>query len=157
MSQATVTISSPLTPESGTMLALGLPRLLAIRADGAPVVARVEDVCGLDHLLLGRGEAAENRLGHDRVVGRLAPRVEERGDAALAAAALVGNGRGRRAPLPDPAVVERELLAQRAHVDELVAARREADRPLAGQERSLADRADALHGVACELSHTEGP
>ncbi len=42
--------------------------------------------------------------------------------------------------LADPAVVERDLAAERADVDELLAVRREAERVLAHQERPLADR-----------------
>jgi hypothetical protein len=101
------------------------PRLaeaLGNPADGPAVVARVEDVGGLDHLLLGWGQPSEDRLRHHWLVRRLAPRIEERGQPA-AAAALVRNGRGSRAPLLDPAVVDRELDAERADVDEVLAVR----------------------------------
>ena len=130
-----------------------LAEALRDAADRAAVIARVEDVGRLHHLLLGSREPAQDRLGDDGIVRGLSPGIEERREAAPALAALARNGRGSRAAFLDPAVVERELLAERTHVDELLAVGREPDRALAGQERPLADRAHALHGVSRHLSH----
>jgi hypothetical protein len=54
-------------------------------------------------------------------------------------------------------VLDREVLAERTNVDELVAVGREAERPLARQQRPLADGADVLDRLAGQLPHGEGP
>src|ERR1051325_7451094 len=48
-----------------------------------------------------------------------------------------------RAPLLHPAMVERDLLAERADVDEILAVGRVAHRALADQKRPLTDRTRA--------------
>src|SRR5207248_6897449 len=79
----------------------------------------------------------------DRVVGVRAAEPEEVGDAPTAAAALGRDRRRRRRALPDPAVLWRGLLAERADVDELRALLRGvAHRPFAHEQRPLADRAE---------------
>src|SRR3954452_4902095 len=79
--------------------------------DRAPIGARVEEVRRLDDAELRLGEATQERLGHDgRGVGD-APRREEPGEPA--ALARGRNRRRHRGALLDPAVLERELLAER--------------------------------------------
>src|SRR5438270_659406 len=121
------------------------PRLAeALRdsSDGAPVRARVEEVCGLEHGNLVVGEATQDRLGRgDRLAVR-AREAEELAEPAATTAAGTGGGRLGRSPLLDPSVLGRRLLAQRADVDELRALLRgEAHRALAEEQRPFADGA----------------
>ena len=90
--------------------------------DRAPVVARVEERRGLDDRLLvarrgGAGPARRDRLdGGRRRRRRRSRRARAGGGGALAASrASIGLA------LPDPAVLERHVLAERADVDEVVA------------------------------------
>src|SRR5437588_7641709 len=89
--------------------------------DRPAVVARVEDVSRLDHLLLAGREAPQDRLGDHRIVRRLSPRIEQRREPAPPAPALIRDRRRRRAAFFDPAVLDRDLLAERAHVDKVLA------------------------------------
>src|SRR5260370_40271954 len=76
---------------------------------------------------------------------------EEVGDAATAAPALGCDRRGRRRPFLDPPVLERNLLTERADVDELgTLVRGVAHRPLAHQKRPLADRAETHRRNLCD-------
>src|SRR5262249_9598952 len=118
------------------------PEALRDPAHRAAVVARVEDVRSLDHLLLARRKPAEARLRNDGIVRWLPARVEERSEAAALASPLARNGRRRRTALSDPAVLERDVGAERADVNEVLTVRGEAQCALAGQECPLADRAD---------------
>src|SRR5207244_2936324 len=125
------------------------PRLaeaLGDPADRAPEGARVEQVGGLDDGELRLGQATQDRLADDRLIRRRA--LEERAETAPLPAGE-RDRRRRRAPLLHPAVVERDVLAERAHVDELaVAVRREPHRTLPDQERPLADSARPRDGVS---------
>src|SRR5205085_8428439 len=90
-------------------------------------------------------EAAQDRLADDRLDGGCA--LEQRPETAPAPA-RERHRRRRRAPLLHPAVVERDLLAERADVDELaVPVRRESHRALPRQKRPLADSARPRDGV----------
>jgi hypothetical protein len=81
----------------------------------------------------------------------LAAEPEQVAEAAAPPAAIAGDDRRRRRPLLDPAVLERDVLAERADVDELrPLLRGEEDRAFAHQQRPFADRADA-HG--CNFRH----
>src|SRR6266545_1312135 len=127
-----------------------LAEALRDAADRAPVVARVEDFRRLDHLLLALREPSQDRLGDDRLFGELPTGIEERGEAAPPPA-LTRDGRRRRAAFLDPAMFDRDLLAERADVDEVLAVRSEPDRTLAEKERPLADRARLLLLLSHEL------
>ena len=113
--------------------------------DRAAVSARVEEIGRFDDGELGLREAAQDRLVGDRSILRpLAS--EERAPEASPAADGGGERRHGRAPLAHPAVLQRDLLAERADVDVLAAVRRETNRVLARQERALADRAGPRDG-----------
>src|SRR5581483_5725571 len=96
-----------------------LPEALGDAADGAPVGTRVEEVGGLEQRDLVLGQATEDRLllREPLLVARAA-QAEQLGEAPLAAA-LAADRRRRRRALPDPARLDGDVLAERAHVDEL--------------------------------------
>ena len=141
MSQATVTTTSVFTPESGTTLACGLPRLLPIpptvRRYGLALKSRPPRPSRARARRAGAGSAPARR-----VVRGGAARVEERAEA---------ERRLRRARPSNVGVVglpslsqpcsAAMLLAERADVEEVLAVRGEARRPLADEQRPLADRA----------------
>src|SRR6185295_7408668 len=89
--------------------------------DRAAVLAAVEDVGGLDDRDLVVGESAQDRLRDDRLLGARAAAAEQAAEPA-APPALAGDGRRRRAALLQPAVLERDVDAERADVDEVGAA-----------------------------------
>src|SRR5207247_5816509 len=98
-----------------------LAETLRDAADRPAVVARVEGVRGLDHLLLRDRQPAEDWLRHDGIVGRLQARVEQGGDPTTLPAPLIRDGRRGRTAFLDPPVVDRQVLAERADVEELLA------------------------------------
>jgi len=78
--------------------------------------------------------------------------AEDPGEAERPAPARVADCRPDRAALADPAVVEGDLLAELADIDELVGAvGREPVRPLTEQQGALA------HGAAVHLHDPHGP
>src|SRR5579884_3717207 len=134
-SQATVTASSPAVPESGTMLAFASPRLFAM----PPTVRRYA-------LALKRSAASSSATSPSERRRRIGSCC------ASASSSLVRERPNmpvrpcfrRRRPLLDPAVLERDLLAERADVDELGAfVGREPGGPLSHQQRALAHGARA--------------
>jgi len=122
-----------------------LAEALADAADRAPVRTRVEEVRGLDHRALVMREAAQDWLRRERLFRGRSAWVEHRAEAEAAAARLFLERRSRRAAFFQPALLGGDLLAEQADVEEVLAFRGEAHRPLPGEERSLADRA-RLHG-----------
>src|SRR5205085_10411294 len=124
-------------------------------SDGAPVGAAVEEVCGLEkgHLIVGK--PAEDRLRRgDGGVGGCPPEAEELGKASTAAPAVVADHGRRRRPLLEPPVLEGDLLAERADVDEVrPLLGREAHRTLAQEEGPLANCARPDH---TDLGHAHG-
>src|SRR5439155_14502560 len=94
-------------------------------------------------------KAPKDRLRDDALLGRLATGAEQRREREALLPALRRDCRRDRAPLFHPAVRERDLLAERADVDEAsVARRREAGRTLPHQQSPLADGAGARLGLA---------
>src|SRR6188508_1444389 len=154
MSQTIVTTSSDLTGERDDRGAR-LTEALRDPADGASVLARVEQICGLDHRELGLGQPAEDRLRRDRRLVRRAARLEDRAEPAPLPTRL-RHRRARRAALLQPAVLDRLVLAERTDVDEVDAVRREPDRALPQQQGTLADRARPGDGRARYALHS-GP
>ena len=135
------------------MLALRLAEALRDAADGAPVGAAVEEVGGLEQRDLALREPAQDRLlPRQRLLVGGAGEAEELDEVALApAAAPVLERRRRRRALLDPARLDRELLAERADVDELRALRRgKAHGALAHQQRPLAHGAGTRR---CDFRH----
>jgi len=132
-SHATVTATSP----------EGLAETLGDAPHGAPVRARVEEVGGLEDGDLLLGQAAEDGLRRrDRLAVRSGEAEELAEPASPASAPVTGDRRLRRRALLDPAVLDRRLLAEGAHVHELRSLLgREADRSLAEKQRPLADAA----------------
>src|ERR671931_576575 len=74
--------------------------------------------------------------------------LEQRRERPETLPAAVTDDRSRRAALFHPAVIERDLLAKRADVDEVLAVGRVTHRAFAHQERPLADRTRA-RGNGC--------
>ena len=144
MSQATVSTTSLFVPESGTIEAFGIAEALRDPRDRSPEGALVEEVGRLDHRQLGPREPAQDRLVHD--AARPGGLRDSNSDAETRPSRLRrrsdDHGRGRAALL-QPAVVERDLLAERADVDEVLAVGRIAHRALADEQGPLADRARA--------------
>ena len=141
ISQATVTTTSALTPESGTIETRGSPRLLAM----PPTVRRYCEALkrSAASTIASSGSERRRRIGSLAIGASagLASAEERRRARSASRRRSVGDRRRGRRALLDPAVLERRLLAERADVDVLVAAvRREAHGPLAHQERALADR-----------------
>ena len=104
----------------------GLRRAEALRdaGDRAAVRARVEEVGGLDDGELGLRETAQDRLVRDgRLLGSTASAEKAVPSGSCGGAASGGRRRQRRAPLAQPAVLERDLGAERADVDVLAAVR----------------------------------
>src|SRR5438874_5246290 len=116
-----------------------LAEALSDSADRAAVGARVEEVGRLDHRSLVVREAAQDRLRGEGFLGSGAPRVEERAEAEAPPVRLVLERRRRGTAFLEPALLGRDLLAERADVDEIVALGSEAHRALAEEERSFAD------------------
>ena len=116
MSQATVTTSSWLTPESGTIETRGSPRLFAI----PPTVRRywLPLKTSAASTIASSSSESRRRIGSETTGSSRAraAAAEQRAEAA-APAALAGNGRRRRAALLEPAVLERDVDAERADVD----------------------------------------
>ena len=106
-----------MTRESGDDAHLRRAEAARDARDRAAVVGRVEQLGRLDHRLLGLREPAQDRLLDDRRRFGRAAEVEEARQPAAAAPA-VGHGRRRRAPLADPAALERLVDAERADVHE---------------------------------------
>src|SRR5581483_1122571 len=123
-------------------------------ADGAAIGGAVEEVGRLEQRELVGGEPAEDRLRRRERLAVLATEAEQVAEAAAAPAPVARDHRRRRRALLQPAVLDRDLLAERAHVDELRAfLGRVADGALAHQERALADGADAHRR---DLGHAHG-
>jgi hypothetical protein len=140
MSQAIVITTSPLTPESERILARG-PR------NRAEEVGLIEEIGRFDDLALRLGQPPQDRLVGDRRLGdRGLPRLEQAREAKAPARPVGRDRRRRRAPLLQPPVLVRDVLAERTDVDEVLAVGRETRRALAHQQGALAHRAAASHG-----------
>src|SRR5215831_21175734 len=85
--------------------------------DRPPERARVEELRSLDHRLLGLGEAAQDRLVDD-ALDRLLAGFEQRAQSPEPLAPAVSDDRGRGTAFLQPAVVDGDLDAERADVDE---------------------------------------
>src|SRR3954469_5642734 len=134
MSHAKVIATSRLTPEKGTQLTVGSPRLFAIpervrrKVDALNSSEASTTACSSAdrRRRIGSsstGGSAGGREGWE-AAGRSPPRgrpegLEDRGQQP-AAAALGAQRRRRRRALLDPAVLERDVLAERADVDEVL-------------------------------------
>src|SRR4029453_16059713 len=129
----------------------GLAEALGDAADRPAIVAGVEEIRCLDHRQLRLAETAEDRLRGARLPRLGGDGGEELRQPAPALAPL-GRHRGcRRRPFLHPAVLDGDLLAERADVDELAALRRIPNRPLPRQQAAVADRARARDSLAADL------
>src|SRR5581483_10085280 len=122
----------------------GLTEASGDALDRPPVGALVEEVCGLDRRLIPLGHPPEDGLAGDGLDRTAGP--EDAAQEAVAAPVVLERRQARRA-LADPAVLERGLLAERADVNVLAPVGREPHRPLAEEERPLADRAGQAEGA----------
>src|SRR6185503_3509386 len=96
----------------------------------------------------GLGQPPQDRFVGDRSLGNgCLPRLEQAREAEPPALPLGRDGRRRRTALLQPPVLEGDVLAERADVDEGLAVRREASRPLAQEQRALTNGAAASHGL----------
>ena len=152
MSQATVTTTSVFTPESGTTLACGLPRLLpipptvrryglALKRSAASTIARSDSD---RRRRIGSGATVSSGVGPAG--------IEEGAEVEPPSPWLFFEGRRGRAPFLDPALLRRDLLAERTDVHEVLAVRSKTRRALADEERPVADRAD-LRGKSARRPH----
>src|SRR3954451_9870389 len=118
---------------------LGLAEALRDPGDRAAEVRLVEEVGGLDDLALRLGQPPEDRLiGNRRLRDRRPARLEQARQAEPPARPVGRHRRSRWAPLLQPPVLERDVLAERADVDEVLAVGGEAGRPLPHQQGALA-------------------
>src|SRR5581483_5757273 len=117
--------------------------------DGAAVVALVEEVGRLDDGELRLGQPPQDRLVGDRRLGDGAlARLEQARERELPPRAVGRDRRRRRAALLQPAGLDREVLAERADVDVVLAVGRKSRRPLAHQQRPFANRAGTRDGLS---------
>ncbi len=152
ISHANVSTSSLFTPERGTIETSGAPERACDAFDRAAEEARVEEVGGLHERRLRVRETPQDGLRHDGL--RLAVRgAEELRPARALPSRPRGECRRDGSALAHPAVVEREVLAERADVDELDTVWGESERVLPLQQRPLAHRAPAAHA---RLRHAHG-
>ena len=118
------------------------PRLFATPATVRRKRGLVEEVGRLDERQLVVGEATQDRLGDDRL-GLLVARAEQRLPERLLTFRGAGGAAAQRdrVPLAHPAAVERDLAAERAHVDELVPS---------GEKRSVCS---PIRSVRSQIAH----
>src|SRR5438552_2539753 len=101
---------------------LGLAEALRDPGNRAPEIGLVEEIGRLDDLALGLGQSPKERLVGDGSLGHGGlPRLEQAREAEAASLPLSRDRRRGRAPLLQPAVLERDvprnlLIPRKAHV-----------------------------------------
>ena len=142
MSHASVTTTSGFGPERTTTLACGSPSEREIPSTVRTASLALKSLA--PSIAVWSAVDSRRRTGSATIVlrGRPALVAEDARQAERPAPACRANGVAERAALAHPAVVEGDLLAERAHLDVLVhAVGREAERQLAHEQRALANRA----------------